>query len=312
MFIFVIVDDVFPFISKVKIYFSCYRIGHINKNCKGKPRCTFCERDAHDSMSPCSRKNDILLCINCQGEHLATSHDCPVITKHKMILSLAASENIPLVEARRKILQDTTAPKDIVFDYNFPLLNTSKTNNDNNSSYYSYNQSSNILHNNRFAVFNSSNNPDEPSEDVSAVNPPFNGSYRINKPTFSQTASHPHNKTITRSQKSPQKNDNFNSHINLLYSLNGRSPNMSHNGVGYNGSSIIDSRNENTNSSSTSTQNHEMHYNTNSNNPVSNIDIASLNNAILLLSRNVEFICNLARTANSLSNDAPSAPLTLI
>jgi len=79
--------DIFPFVSKVKICFACYKIGHISKNCRGKPRCIFCGGDAHDSTFSCSSKNESPSCINCQGGHLATSHDCPMITKHKMILS---------------------------------------------------------------------------------------------------------------------------------------------------------------------------------------------------------------------------------
>jgi len=52
-----------------------------------------------------------------------------------MILSLAASENILLIEAKRKVLQSTTVPKDIVYDYNnFPLLNTSKSAHSSNNS----------------------------------------------------------------------------------------------------------------------------------------------------------------------------------
>jgi len=37
--------EVSPFIPKVKICFSCYRVGHISKACKGKPRCIFCGKD---------------------------------------------------------------------------------------------------------------------------------------------------------------------------------------------------------------------------------------------------------------------------
>jgi len=48
---------------------------------------------------------------------LATSHDCP------MIITLADSENIPLIEVKRKILQGTTVPKDIVYDYIIRLYN---------------------------------------------------------------------------------------------------------------------------------------------------------------------------------------------
>jgi len=64
-----------------------------------------------------------------------------MITKHKMILSLAASENIPLVEAKHKILQNTTVPKDMMYDYtNFPLFNLSRDAHDSSNSYNSHNR----------------------------------------------------------------------------------------------------------------------------------------------------------------------------
>jgi len=134
---------------------------------------------------PLAQVRMIIPRINCQGEHLATSHDCPMIIKHRMILSLAASENIPLIEAKRKILQGTTVPKDIVYDYNnFPFLNTSKSNNSNNNSYHSQNQTSNIPQYNRFSVLNTFNNSEDMPESSSAFNPSSNSFYRNNKPYF--------------------------------------------------------------------------------------------------------------------------------
>jgi len=43
-------------------------------------------------------------CINCQGKHLATLHECPIVIKHKMffLLHLITSDNILLIDARRK------------------------------------------------------------------------------------------------------------------------------------------------------------------------------------------------------------------
>jgi len=48
-----------------------------------------------------------------------------------------------------------------------------------------------------------------------------------------------------------------------------------------------------------------------SNVSVNNIDIVSLNNAIVSLSNNFEFICNLARSVYSSANDAIAARFTL-
>jgi len=208
--------EVFPFVFKVKICFTCYRIGHMSKNCRGKPRCIFCGGDAHDSASSYSSKNDNPSCINCHSGHLATSHDCPMIIKHKMILSLAASENIPLIEAKRKVLQGTTVPKNIVYDYNnFPLLNTNKSNSSNNNSYHSHNQTFNIPQYNRFSVLNTFNNSDDTPGSSSTYSPSSNGFYGNSNPLFSQMTSRPRKKTNTRSQKPSQRND-----YDLIHTIN--------------------------------------------------------------------------------------------
>jgi len=64
-----------------------------------------------------------------QNNHLPTSHECPVVTRHKMILFLSATKNIPLVDARRKILQSTLLSNDP--KYNFLLLNSGELRNAN-------------------------------------------------------------------------------------------------------------------------------------------------------------------------------------
>jgi len=77
---------VFPFIPKIKICFSCYGVGHISKACKGKLRCIFCGKDSHDNSDSCPEKNKLPRCINYQGEHLASSHECPTVAKHKTVI----------------------------------------------------------------------------------------------------------------------------------------------------------------------------------------------------------------------------------
>jgi len=294
---------------------SPIRIGYINKNCRGKLRCIFCSRDAHDSASPCSSKNKNPSCINCQGGHLAISHDCPMIIKHKMVLSLAATENIPLVEAKRKILQGTTAPKDMVYDYNnFPLLNISNQNRSSNNNYHSHNQAFNIPQFNRFSAFNLLNNSEDPSGSSPAHSPPSNNFYINNKPLFSQMIIHPHEKVNIRSQKPSQRCDyDFNSHNQLLYLPNGRSLITPNNGVGYSNQPPNDRRNENPNSFPSNYQDPEKHDNAAYNNLVnnndinnSNINIVSLNNAILSLTKNIELINSLVRSAYLSSNASPA------
>jgi len=92
-----------PFVPKARICFSCFRVGHVSKSCKGKPRCLHCGETKHTSSDLCPRAQAPQACINCLGDHLATSHLCPHIVKHKMTLSLASTRNIPYSEAKKSV-----------------------------------------------------------------------------------------------------------------------------------------------------------------------------------------------------------------
>jgi len=118
---------VFPFIPKARICFSCFRVGHMSKNCKSQPRCIYCGNNKHPEEEDCSLKSSPPACINCKGAHLPTSHECVIVIRHKMALALASTENIPLAEARRRVNVSSPDPsffpKDIRYDYqNFPNL----------------------------------------------------------------------------------------------------------------------------------------------------------------------------------------------
>ncbi|KYQ50121.1 hypothetical protein ALC60_10814 [Trachymyrmex zeteki] len=114
------------YIPKARICYVGYRIGHIGRNCKStKPKCLFCGLTKEEDHS-CSIDQLHAKCINCEGEHLATSHTCPIIIKHKTILGLAAQDNIPLVEAK-KIVASNSSPSlpshnTLRYFKNFPYL----------------------------------------------------------------------------------------------------------------------------------------------------------------------------------------------
>lgn len=64
------------------------------KIAKGRLAAYFAEKTpTPPPKEECPLRGTPVKCINCSGDHLATSHECPVICKHKMILSLAAQEN---------------------------------------------------------------------------------------------------------------------------------------------------------------------------------------------------------------------------
>jgi len=78
-------------------------VGHLSKACKSRPRCLFCGKSAHDSPELCPLRQAPPKCINCKGDHLATSHDCSKVIEHKMAHSLAATKNISFTDALRSV-----------------------------------------------------------------------------------------------------------------------------------------------------------------------------------------------------------------
>jgi len=68
---------VFPYIPKARICFNCFKVGHVSKVCKGKPRCIYCGNDKHSPPESCPYAQSPFRCLNCSGDHLATSHLYP-------------------------------------------------------------------------------------------------------------------------------------------------------------------------------------------------------------------------------------------
>jgi len=114
--------SVSPFIPKARICFSCFRVGHMSRVCKSQPRCIYCGKDRHKENEECTFKNSPPVCINCNGTQLPTSHECMLVIKHKMALSLASTENLSIADARRRISDSSSNPSppfsDPRFDFN--------------------------------------------------------------------------------------------------------------------------------------------------------------------------------------------------
>ncbi|KYQ46887.1 hypothetical protein ALC60_14102, partial [Trachymyrmex zeteki] len=117
--------------------FSCFRIGHISKYCKGRPRCRLCSKDPHGEKDICERNGLPPLCINCAEDHSSTSPACPFFIKQKEIHALAATENISTLEARKKLNSVNLAIPSSSFENNsslnrdfrnFPLLSSNNSN----------------------------------------------------------------------------------------------------------------------------------------------------------------------------------------
>lgn len=112
--------EVRPFTPRPRTCFKCFRVGHIKNVCRGSERCLYCGNNSHKDDEHCPMLDKPLICINCKGNHLATSPDCPIVFRHKQILSLAATENIPLFETRKIIRSNT--PTSISQSYSFDFV----------------------------------------------------------------------------------------------------------------------------------------------------------------------------------------------
>jgi len=101
----------------------------LSKSCRSRQRCLFCGEATHGASESCAQKQSPPKCINCGGDHLATSHECPRVVTHKMALSLAATENIPFADALKSVSSSlpsspvSVSVADPRFDFhNFPPL----------------------------------------------------------------------------------------------------------------------------------------------------------------------------------------------
>lgn len=79
--------------------FNCCRFGHTRTQCRSKPRCFKCAQDhPGDGCDVCDA-----YCINCYGDHLATSKDCPEYNRQRAIKVLMAEQAISYPEADKKL-----------------------------------------------------------------------------------------------------------------------------------------------------------------------------------------------------------------
>ena len=69
-----------PYINPPNVLqcYRCKRFGHTFKWCTRNRKCKFCTKEDHEDMD-CDLKGDIekYKCINCNGAHSATYHQCP-------------------------------------------------------------------------------------------------------------------------------------------------------------------------------------------------------------------------------------------
>ena len=92
--------SVSPYFPNPLRCFSCQSFGHGSKFCRSRPRCGNCGSSDHISTN-CSSSSS---CFNCQGDHPASSRDCPRWKQEKDIIKLKVTKSLSFPEARKLYL----------------------------------------------------------------------------------------------------------------------------------------------------------------------------------------------------------------
>ena len=76
--------------------FKCQKYGHFSSNCNHAEICEKCAQPKHTDN--CTEN---ICCINCKGDHAASSRDCPMWKQEKEIQAIKVKNNIPYFEAKK-------------------------------------------------------------------------------------------------------------------------------------------------------------------------------------------------------------------
>ena len=97
-----------PYIHRTIQCHNCLGLGHKTQECWRKdPNCATCGRRGHRRVN-CTSDN--YRCINCKGNHPATSPTCPAKSDHKMANKIMSSEYLPRTLALAKARKTRTDP----------------------------------------------------------------------------------------------------------------------------------------------------------------------------------------------------------
>ena len=85
---------------------QCQKFGHTKNSCKRKAVCAGCGKEGH-SLDDCTNEPQ---CVNCEGDHYATTKDCPKWEFEKKIIKLKYTENISFTDARKRLQPPSSDP----------------------------------------------------------------------------------------------------------------------------------------------------------------------------------------------------------
>ena len=96
-----------PYIPNPQRCFQCQKFGHTKNSCKGKVVCAGCG-EGHN-LDDCQNEPK---CVNCQGDHVALSRDCPKWKIEKDTVTLKYTEKISFTDARKRLQPSFDPSKD--------------------------------------------------------------------------------------------------------------------------------------------------------------------------------------------------------
>ena len=102
------------YIVRVQLYipnplrcFQCQKFGHSKRFCKNQIACWKCGSEGHDG-SECTAETT--RCLNCKGDHCASSKSCPIWIQEKDIQRIKTEKGLSYGDARRLVTSSSSSP----------------------------------------------------------------------------------------------------------------------------------------------------------------------------------------------------------
>ncbi|XP_049953450.1 uncharacterized protein LOC126470014 [Schistocerca serialis cubense] len=86
-----------PYVPTPTRCYQCQRFNHTRQSCSNSAKCVTCGRDAHEGDCPPPSPR----CVYCQGDHAASSRDCPVYKEERCIQEIWVKEKVSTSAARK-------------------------------------------------------------------------------------------------------------------------------------------------------------------------------------------------------------------
>ena len=99
--------NVQPYVPNPLRCFQCQKFGHSKKWCKNQLTCWKCGSEGHDG-GDCTAET--VCCLNCKGDHYASSKSCPVWIQEKEIQRVKTEKSLSYGEARKIVTSSSTSP----------------------------------------------------------------------------------------------------------------------------------------------------------------------------------------------------------